>query len=224
MTDKKTDNRTGKETDIMNQELIAAMADLDDDLVLSMVSSELESGVPAPETLAALQEGINIVGQRFAAGEYFIPHLMMSGQLLKQAQALLADALGSEATEYVASFVLGTVKNDIHDIGKDIVKSVLEANGFEVIDVGVDAEPQAFVEAIRSSDSKLVGMSCLLTTAFQGLKDTVDAIDAAGLRDGRLLLIGGGPTDETTLNYCGADVHCRTPQDAIRICKEFLAA
>jgi methylmalonyl-CoA mutase cobalamin-binding domain/chain len=207
----------------MNQEIVRAMADLNDDEVLGLVRKELEAEVPASEILAALQEGIRVVGERFASGEYFIPHLMISGDLLKQAQELLAGALGGEKNEYIATVVLGTVKNDIHDIGKNIVKSVLEAHGFEVIDVGVDAEPSAFVQAIQESDSKLVGMSCLLTTAFPSLKETVEAIDVAGLHEGRLLMIGGGPLDQTTLAYCGADVYCRTPQDAIKVCKDFLS-
>jgi methylmalonyl-CoA mutase cobalamin-binding domain/chain len=206
----------------MNQRLIDAMADLDDDEVLKIIEVSLEESIPATEILADLQEGIKIVGDRFSKQEYFLSELMLSGKLFKDAQILLADQLATAESKYIGEFILGTVKSDIHDIGKNIVSSVLESNGFKVIDLGVDVPAENFVQAIRTTDAKVVGMSCLLTTAFEGIKNTVTAIEEAGLRDGRLLIIGGGPTDQSTVVYSGADMVCKTAQDAANVAKKFL--
>ncbi|MDR3307766.1 MAG: cobalamin-dependent protein [Coriobacteriales bacterium] len=207
----------------MNQELINAMADIEDEVVFDSVNQSLADGIPAVDILADLQEGIRIVGERFANNQYFLPHLMLSGKLFKDVQDLMGDALSASDLESEGVFVLGTVKNDVHDIGKNIVSSVMGSNGFKVVDLGVDVAPEKFVEAIRETDAKVIGMSCLLTTTFQGIKDTVDAIEAADLRKGRLLMIGGGPVDENTLKFSGADVVAKTAQDGVRIAKEFLA-
>lgn len=206
----------------MGTELVDAMAALDDEKTMMLISAGIASGESASAMLADLQSGINIVGQRFEQGEYFLPHLMLSGQLFQDAQAILEEHTDVGERSYVGKFILGTVKDDIHDIGKNIVSTVLASNGFEVIDVGVDADPQAFVQAIQQSDAKIVGMSCLLTTAFKGIKSTVEAIEEAGLREGRLLLIGGGPVDQSTVEFSGADAVCKTAQDAVRVCREFL--
>jgi methylmalonyl-CoA mutase cobalamin-binding domain/chain len=206
----------------MNQQLIDDMADLKDEEVLAAVKASLEQGVPATEILADLQEGINIVGERFAANQYFLPQLMISGKLFKDAQAVLGDALGAREYEYDGIFLLGTVQKDVHDIGKNIVAGVMESNGFKVVDIGVDVPPARFVQAIKETDAKVIGLSCLLTTAFPSLKETVEAIDAAGLHEGRLLLIGGGPVDERTLEYCGADACCRTAQDGVEQARQFI--
>jgi len=207
----------------MNFDLINAMADLEEEIVVSIVEKSVQDGISTEAILADLQEGINIVGERFSRKEYFLPELMLSGKLFKDAQALLVDSGASIPENTMGSIIIGTVKNDIHDIGKNIVVSVFESNRFKVIDLGIDVPPDAFVQAIRETDARLIGMSCLLTTAFASIKETVEAIEAAGLRRDRLLLIGGGPTDRNTQKYTGADFVCSTAQDGVRIAKEFLA-
>jgi dimethylamine corrinoid protein len=114
------------------------------------------------------------------------------------------------------------VKNDIHDFGKDIVSTVMSSNGIEVVDLGVNAEHQAFVEAIKEHRPQLVGLSCLLTTAFDSMKEAIRAITEAGLRDQVTILIGGGPVDEATRDFVGADVYCKTAQDGVIAAKRVL--
>jgi methanogenic corrinoid protein MtbC1 len=118
--------------------------------------------------------------------------------------------------------VLGTVKNDIHDFGKDIVATVMSSNGLKVIDLGVNVEPRAFVDAIKESGATLVGMSCLLTTVFDDMKEAIRTIKDAGLRDQVTILVGGGPVDEATKEYVGADHYCRTAQDGVLAAKKAL--
>jgi methylmalonyl-CoA mutase cobalamin-binding domain/chain len=206
----------------MNTDLVNAMADLEDTAVFNIIEKSLCEGASAADILTDLQEGISIVGDRFASKEYFLPDLMLSGKIFKDAQAALGSEGKSYNRDYIGTFIIGTVKGDVHDIGKNIVASVFESYGFNVVDLGVDVPAERFVQAIKDTDAESVGMSCLITTAFEGIKNTVDAIEAAGLNEGRLLLIGGGPTDQSTLAYAGGDIVCKTAQDGARAAKEFL--
>jgi methanogenic corrinoid protein MtbC1 len=165
---------------------------------------------------------MNLVGERFESGEYFLSELIYAADIFKKAGAPLQEGLKGSAQKKLGTIVLGTVKNDIHDFGKDIVSTVLSSNGLEVIDLGVNVEHQAFVEAIREHQPQLVGMSCLLTTVFDDMKEAIATIKAAGLRDQVKILIGGGPVDEATARYVGADVYCKTAQDGVVAARHFL--
>lgn len=204
----------------MNEAIVNALTELDDDLLYAEVQKALDAGTPTLDIIADLQQGMVNVGEKFAAKEYYLSELILSAEMFNEAEAMLGDT-GPQAEAKYGTFLMGTVQGDIHDIGKNIVISVMRSNGFNVVDLGVDVPPDKFVEAIREYDPKVVGMSCLLTTAFPSLKATVDAVDAAGLHEGRLLLIGGGPVDKSTLEFSGADGDCPSPQDTVRLAQEF---
>lgn len=202
--------------------LTQALADLDEAAVGSMVDEALAAGKEPLALLNELQAGMELVGKRFEQEEYYLSELVFAAEIFKNATAPLGDSLKSIDMEAVGTIVIGTVKNDIHDFGKDIVATVLSSNGIKVVDLGVNVEYQAFVDAIREHKPEFVGMSCLLTTVFEDMKGTVAAIEAAGLRDQVKILIGGGPTDPSVAEYVGADLHCGNAQAAVEATKNLL--
>jgi dimethylamine corrinoid protein len=202
--------------------LAQSLGDLDEAAVLSGVDDELAAGVPGLAILEELQQGMELVGERFASGEYYLSELIYAADIFKKVNGLLGVTLQQAADNRIATIVLGTVKNDLHDFGKDIVGTVLSSNGIEVIDLGVNVEYQAFVDAIDQHQPRFVGMSCLLTTVFDDMKHSIDAIAAAGLRDRVTILIGGGPVDQAVCDYVGADVYCESAQDAVNAAKRAL--
>ena len=162
------------------------------------------------------------VGDRFEGGEYYLSELIYAADIFKKAGAPLQERLKGQAQDKLGTLVLGTVKNDIHDFGKDIVATVMSSNGIEVVDLGVNVEHEAFVDAIREHRPQLVGMSCLLTTVFDDMKQAIATIERAGLRKDVKILIGGGPVDQACADYVGADVYCRTAQDGVAAAKTIL--
>jgi dimethylamine corrinoid protein len=198
------------------------LGDLNESATIEGVEAALASGQDPVVVLHALQAGMNVVGQRFDSGEYFLSELIYSADIFKKAGAPLQARLAEEVQETHGTLVLGTVKNDIHDFGKDIVATVMTSNGFKVIDLGVNVEQQAFVDAIREHKPALVGMSCLLTTVFEDMKEAIETIKAAGLRDQVTILVGGGPVDQACADYVGADVYCKTAQDGVTAAKRAL--
>ncbi|HEX5681501.1 MAG TPA: cobalamin-dependent protein, partial [Desulfobacterales bacterium] len=167
----------------MTESLIQAMVEMQEAQALQTARQLLDGGTPPLQILRGCSAAMEAIGKRFETGEYFLPHLIMAGEMMKQVSAILAPFLKQEQTGAGRGKVLiGTVKGDIHDIGKNIVTFLLEANGFDVRDIGVDQSPQKFVEAIGDFQPAVVGMSGLLTVAFESMKNTVLAIEAAGLR------------------------------------------
>ncbi len=198
----------------MSSALSEAMADLNEDVVLSEIDRLLGNGTPSLEIIAALQEGMAIVGKRFEEKDYYLSELIMSAEIFNEA----GKKLGTEATDAagtLGTLVLGTVHQDVHDIGKNIVRSVLASHGVKVIDLGVDVPATKFVEAIREHRPAAVGISCLLTTCFGNVKSCIEEIEAAGLRDGLKILVGGGPLDEAAGRYVGADLVCKDAMIAV---------
>ena len=178
--------------------LAQAVGDLEEDKAVVLVQDKLAKGEAALSILEELQAGMNIVGERFESGEYFLSELIYAADIFKKAGAPLQEELKSSAQKTYGTLILGTVKNDIHDFGKDIVATVMSSNGIRVIDLGVNVEHQAFVDAIKENGATLVGMSCLLTTVFDEMKEAIKTIKDAGLRDQVTVLIGGrprGPSD-----------------------------
>lgn len=206
----------------MIDRIVTAMADLEDEDLMEAVKEEYEKGTDRMEIIDSLSAGINIVGERFGANEYFISELMFSAELFEDAQALLGDAGEGEAK--YGNYLIGTVYTDLHDIGKNIVNSVLSCNGFNVIDLGVDVRPEVFVDAIKKYDPKIIGMSCLLTTSFEPLKNCITAIREAGLDKGRLIMIGGSPINESVREYSGADIFTTNAQECFIKAKEYVEA
>ncbi len=200
-------------------DLVKAMTELDEDAVLEEVKRQLAAGVPAMEILAQLQEGMEGVGKLYEVGDYYLSELIMSADVFSGAAELLNSALteGGEM-KTVGTMVLGTVKDDIHDIGKNIVSTILSCNGFKVIDLGVDVPVATFVEAVKQHKPQVVGMCCLLTTAFDNMKETVAAVKAAD--SGAIVLVGGGPVDGNVGKYVGADAVCKSAYEAVEACRK----
>ena len=202
--------------------LAQAVGDLDEATAARLVEEKLAAGEPVLAILEELQAGMSVVGERFEGGEYYLSELIYAADIFKKAGAPLQEGLKSTVQKTLGTMVLGTVKNDIHDFGKDIVATVMSSNGIKVIDLGVNVEHQAFVDAINEHKPELVGMSCLLTTVFDDMRDAIAALADAGLRDQVTVLIGGGPVDQATCDYVGADVYCRTAQDGVAAAKRVL--
>ena len=202
--------------------LALAVGDLEEQTAIALVEEKLKAGETPLSILEELQAGMSIVGERFEAGEYFLSELIYAADIFKKAGAPLQEGLKGSAQSTHGTLVLGTVKNDIHDFGKDIVATVMSSNGLEVVDLGVNVEHQAFVDAVKEHKPQLVGMSCLLTTVFDDMRDAIAAIKAAGLREQVTVLIGGGPVDQATADYVGADYYCKTAQDGVIAAKKVL--
>jgi methanogenic corrinoid protein MtbC1 len=196
-------------------EITKALADLEEDLTLDLVRKALQDNVAGGDILKACQEGMNEVGSRFEKQEYFVSDLIMSGEIFKQVGVVLEPHLKA------GKVVFGTVKGDIHDIGKDIVINMLKSAGFEVIDVGVDAPATAFIEALKSSGAKVLGLSGLLTLAFDSMRETIEALKTAGLRDQVKVMVGGGPVDANVCKSVGADDWGADAQSAVRLAKQW---
>ena len=206
----------------MSQTLVNAMADLEETVLIKEVKALKDAGVPPLEIILKLQEGMNIVGKRYEEKEYYLSELIMSAEIFKEAAALIGGDLAGGAVASHGTFVMGTIYGDIHDIGKNIVVTVMSCNGFKVVDLGVDVPTAEYLKAIKEHKPQVVGISCLLTTAFDGMKECISAIEAAGLRKDLKILIGGGPCDQTTANYVGADAYCKTAQDSVEYSKKLL--
>ena len=165
----------------MNETLTSALVEMREDDVLAAVRAAKDAGVAPADIIAALQAGMKTIGDKYEAGEYFLSELIMSAEIFKRALEELGLDKSAADTGTRGTVVLGTVHTDIHDIGKNIVASVLSANGFKVVDLGVDVPVQSFVDAARDSGARVVGLSCLLTTAFPAMQETIAAFAAAGL-------------------------------------------
>ncbi len=206
----------------MSQKLIDAIIEMREEDALSITHELLDSGVPPMEILDACREATNIIGKRFETGESFIPELIMAGEMMAAITAILKPRMSVEAEEMkLGKIVIGTVQGDIHDIGKDIVAFMLDLNGFEVTDLGVNVPPTRFVEAVKESGAKIVGLSGFLTLAFNPMKDTVAALKAAGLDDVKVM-IGGGQVDEQIRVYTGADAYGEDAMDAVAIAQKWV--
>jgi methanogenic corrinoid protein MtbC1 len=207
----------------MSVELTDAVSNLEKDEAIRLTSQKLENGEDPQVILKEGRDGMEIIGKRFASGEYFLPELVYSGEIFKQISELLKPKMKEEATsENLGKVIIGTVAGDIHDIGKDIVVFMLDVSGFEVYDLGVDVLPQKFVDKIKETGASVVGLSGFLTLAFESMKETVDVIKAAGLRDSVRIMIGGGQIDDSISNYAGADAHGRDAMAAVSLATQWL--
>ena len=209
----------------MAKDLVNALADLKEQEVIKIVENRLNAKEAPLKILEDARKGMEIVGNRFASSEYFIPDLVYSGEILKSVTELVKPKL-SEAGEMkrVGKVVFGTVAGDIHDIGKDIVVFMLDVNGFEVHDLGVDVPAQKFVEKIKETGAPVAGLSGFLTLAFDSMKQTVDAIKAAGLRDKVKVMIGGGQITEEVMKYTGADAFGKDAMEGVSLAKKWTGA
>ncbi len=204
------------------QELTEHLAHLEEQITLDLVKRELELGADPLAILQALREGIILVGIDFEKGEYFLPDLIMAGEIFREATEILRPTLGESRPESKGVVVFGTVQGDIHDIGKDIVVTILRAAGYGVHDLGVDVEPGRFVDRLRETGAAVLALSGLISTAYDSMKETIAALVNAGLRQRVKVIIGGGIMNKRVQDYTGADVYGNDPTQALRLCQQFI--
>lgn len=203
----------------MANELSHLLADLDEDGVLSAVKERLGNGDDPLKLVEECRAGMAVVGERYERGEYFLSDLVMSAEVFKSAIEIIEPRLkGGMAASSKGTVVMGTAHGDIHDIGKNIVTAMLRCSGFLVHDLGVDVPPQAFVDKVKETGAKVVGVSVLLTTSFNSLKQTVEALRAAGETK---VLIGGGPVSGIVVSHVGADGWGKDAMEAVNLCKKY---
>jgi len=210
----------------MSKTLIDAITDMREQDALKIADEMLASGTDPMAVLDACREAMAIIGQRYEEGVYFLPELLLAGEMLGQISDKIKPHLQARAgvQKKLGRVVIGTVKGDIHDIGKNIVTFMLDVNGFEVRDLGVDVPPHKFVEAIRDFAPQVVGLSGFLTLTFDAMKETVEAITAAGLRDKVKIMIGGGQVNEQIQKYAGADAYGRDAVAGVSLAKKWIGA
>ena len=203
--------------------LAQAMGELDEDTVKELLEQVMaEGGSDAGKAMDACQKGMDTVGKLFEEGEYFVGDLIYAGELMTDAVETLKDALvGTESAGKKAKMILCTVKDDLHDIGKNIVRSMLEAGGFEVMDLGIDVPPQKVVEAAKSEGISIIALSGVLTLALDSMKATVQAFSDAGMRDQVKIIIGGAPVSEDACRAIGADEWAHSPQKTVSVCRDW---
>jgi 5-methyltetrahydrofolate--homocysteine methyltransferase len=207
----------------MAKDLVKTLADLKEKEALQIVQERLDAGDNPLSILNDARRAVEIVGKRFSDCEYFIPDLVYSGEILKAVTDLVKPKITKAAeVKRIGKVVVGTVAGDIHDIGKDIVVFMLDVNGFEVTDLGIDVPAQKFVDAIKNTGCKVVGLSGFLTLAFQSMKDTVEAIKKAGLRDKVKIMIGGGQIDEQVRTFAGADAYGKDAMEGVKLAKGWI--
>lgn len=202
--------------------LTELITDLKEKEALEAVQTELKNQKEPLEIIDACRKGMESVGKKFQTGEYFLPDLIVSGELFKEIMEEIKPYMKKEKGSAIGKIVLGTVKDDVHDIGKDIFKNLAEANGFEVYDLGVDVPPEKFVECIKKENPQIVGMSCLLTSAFSSIELTMNVIKKEGLRDKVKVIIGGAPVNEELKEKIGCDAQTRNASEGVELCKKFL--
>ncbi len=209
----------------MPGELIQAIADMDEAQSLALVKEMIGQGSDPVAILDDCRSAMSLVGERFEAGQYFISELILAGEILQDISAEVKPLIQQESEgQKKGKVIVGTVEGDIHDIGKDIVVFMLEINGFEVNDLGVDVPPAKFVEAIGDFKPDIVALSGFLTLAFDSMKETVDAIKEAGLRDGIKIMIGGGTIDQKICDFAGADAFGSDAVSAVALADQWIGA
>lgn len=202
-------------------ELADALRDLDEKRVYALVDEKITQSVSALDIINECNQGMVAVGELFSENKYFLSQLIFSSQILKNVMSRLDPLLtGTRNKDAIGKVVIGTVKGDIHDIGKNIVITLLRGCGFEVIDLGVSVPSEKFIEAIRKSGARVLGMSALLSTTYPEMKNVVSAMSEAGLREDVKIIIGGAPVNEQVRQFAGADYFAEDAVAGIKLCKK----
>ena len=204
------------------EKIAQLMGDLDEDAVVEQLEAVMaDGGADASKAMEACQKGMDIVGKLFEEGEYFVGDLIYAGELMTRAVSILKDALiTDEGAAVKTRMILCTVKDDLHDIGKNIVKAMLEAAGFDVLDLGIDVPPQKIVDTVRAENIKSVALSGVLTLAIDSMKKTIEELRSAGLTDVKVI-IGGAPVNAEICTLIGADEWAHSPQKTVQVCKSW---
>ena len=204
----------------MSQKLIDAITEMREDDAVAITHELLDSGVSPADILNSCKDAMDVIGERFEKGEAFIPELMLAGEMMTAITDIIKPKMAQTASEEkLGKIVMGTVQGDIHDIAKDIVCFMLDLNGFDVTDLGVDVSPAKFVDAVKETGATIVGLSGFLTLAYDPMKETVAAFKEAGL-DVKVM-IGGGQVDENIRQYTGADAYGKDAMAAVAIAKSW---
>jgi len=188
----------------------------------ALVKQALEDKIDVKTILGSLIDGMGVVGRRFRDGEIYVPEVLIAARAMYAGLDLIRPILTQTGATYVGKVVIGTVKGDLHDIGKNLVKMMMEGAGFEVIDLGRDVSPEKFVEAVRTNKPNIVGMSALITTTMVNMKDTIEALKNANLRDKVVVMIGGAPVTERFAAEIGADSYAKDADTAVAKAKEIV--
>jgi methanogenic corrinoid protein MtbC1 len=208
------------------RQLVEWLADMNEDDALPLAKRMLLEDAKDPmRVLDLCRSAMDIVGKRFEEGEYFLPELVLAGEMLDTIGAIakpLIKQQGGGAAQTHGKVLIGTVHGDLHDIGKNIVTFMLDINGFEVKDIGIDVPVAKFIDEIKAFQPDVVGLSGFLTLAFDSMKETIGAFDAAGLRGDFKVMIGGGQIDETVRNYTGADAFGVNAVEAVHLCRKWM--
>jgi 5-methyltetrahydrofolate--homocysteine methyltransferase len=206
----------------MTSDLVLALSGMKEQEALNLARKALEAGNDPLRVLEQCREAVELVGRYFEEGKYFLPELIMAGEILKDIGKMAEPYLKQEAgpdAQRIGRVVIGSVAGDIHDIGKDMVAFLLDVNGFEVHDLGVDVSPERFVQAVKDLQPQVVGMSALLSTVLKSMKETVEAISEAGVRDKVRIMVGGSAVDDGVAEFAGADAYGRDAVAAVTLAK-----
>ena len=208
----------------MNNELVKAMADLNRAKVLKIVGEEIKNETDPLQIIESLSEGVKIVGELFERKEYFLAELITGGDIFSNAFQELKPIMDKDniTAQSKGKVVLGTVQGDVHDIGKNIVKTILIASGFSVEDLGVDVPPEKFLEAVKQPNVSILGLSALLTIAIDSVKDVIKLLEVENVRNKVKIIVGGSAFTDYIANKLDIDAYGKDPQEAVNICLKFL--
>ena len=206
----------------MKEKLVTAIADMKEEEALRLARAMLEQGVDPQSILDAGSEAMSVIGSRYDAKEYFLPELILAGEMMKEIGSLVKPKLRGKTGRVKprGRVVIGTVAGDIHDIGKDVVAFMLDVNGFEVHDLGIDQPEEVFVKAVADYKPQVLALSGFLSVAFDSMKSTIEQVEAAGLREGLKVIIGGGQMDDTVRKYTTADAYGDDAMAAVAFAKQ----
>lgn len=193
-------------------------------VALTLSEQALSEGLSPVEILnQGLIAGLDVVGVKFKKGEYYLPQVLLSAKAMKTALELIEPLISKTGAKPIGTFVIGTVKGDLHDIGKNLVAMMFKGAGFNVIDLGIDVSAEKFITAIQEFKPDIVGMSALLTTTMAQIKNNIQAIDEAGLRDRVKLIVGGAPVSQRFADEVGADAYAVDAVTGVEIARQFLS-
>lgn len=214
--------KMAKEKEILNR-LIDCIVNLDIDGVQQACKDALAAGIPPfRAVMEGLAKGMDVVGQKYEAKEYFLAELIMAGETMKEGMTILQPHLKPGDLKVTGKVVIGTVRGDLHDIGKNIVATLLKAAGFDTIDIGTDVPAEKFVEAVRERKPDIVGMSALLTVTMTEMETVIKELKKAGLRDEVKVIIGGAPITSDYAKKIGADAAAKNAVEGVNICKTWM--
>jgi len=206
-------------------EISAALQGGKMNVVKDLIGKALEEGVSAGDILnKGLMAGMDVIAVKFKNNEVYVPEVLIAARAMNAGTAMLKDRLIESGSKSVGKAVLGTVKGDLHDIGKNLVRMMFEGKGIEVIDLGVDASSEKFIEACKTENPDIVAMSALLTTTMSEMKNTIDALEAAGVRSGKIIMVGGAPVPDNFSKSIGADIYAPDAASAAEAAKQAILA